>query len=366
MKVTSPLLPPLGELIPALEEIWKNEWLTNNGAFHKRLEKELCAFLGVEHISLFANGTLPLITALQALESEGEVITTPYTFVATSHSIYWNHLTPVFADVESEYGNIDPEAVERAITPRTSAIMAVHVYGNPCDTERLGEIARRHGLSLIYDAAHAFGVKRNGASILLEGDVSTLSFHATKTFTTAEGGAMVCSDKELKQKVDYLKNFGFAGETEVIMPGINSKMDEIRSALGLRCLPLVMEATARRKELTHLYREALGDVEGIRIQKDMPGVEHNYGYFPIFVEAGYGRGRDELYEELRRHDIFGRRYFYPLISDFEPYRSLPSARRVNLPVARRLASEVICLPMHHMLGEGDVGKVADTIKTFRK
>lgn len=366
MKVTTPLLPELEELIPSLREIWSNEWITNNGSFHRRLEAALCRHLGVENISLFANGTLPLITALQAFEIKGEVITTPYSFVATSHSLHWNGITPVFADVDAEYGNLDSESAERAITPNTRAILAVHVYGNPCDTKRLEEIARRNNLALIYDAAHAFGVKCNGESILLDGDASTLSFHATKTFTTAEGGAIITRDLQLKQKCDYLKNFGFASETEVVMPGINSKMDEIRAAIGLKALPLVEEATRRRREITLLYRELLAGIEGIRMQKDMPGVAHNYGYFPVFVEPAYGHSRDELYEELLRNDIMGRRYFYPLISEFEPYCQLESARKENIPNAHRLSREVICLPMHHKLSVEDVEKVVETIKKFRK
>lgn len=362
LKVTTPLLPPLEELTPILKEIWGEEWITNNGRLHSRLERELESFLGVDRISLFTNGTLPLVTALQALEIRGEVITTPYSFVATSHSIIWNGLRPVFVDVDPIYGNLDPERIEEAITPQTTAIMPVHVYGNPCDTDRIETIAYRHGLKVVYDAAHAFGVRRNGRSILRCGDMSTLSFHATKTYTTAEGGALICATAEMKQKADYLKNFGFAGETEVIMPGINSKMDEIRAAMGLVNLKYVASATARRRKATETYRRMLKNISGLRFLEDIPGVEHNYGYFPIFIDKEkYGISRDALYERLKKKGIYGRRYFYPLITDFHPYSSLPSARPENLVNARRLASQVICLPMHHQLNADDVERVVSVI-----
>lgn len=360
--VTSPLLPPLEEFTELIEEIWASKWVTNMGQFHGQLERALAEYLKVPYISLFTNGTLPLITALQALNIKGEVITTPYSFVATAHAIWWNGCTPVFVDIDPSTCNIDPVKIEAAITPRTTAIMPVHVYGNPCKTKEIQDIADRHGLKVIYDAAHAFGVEEEGASILNAGDMSTLSFHATKVYTTIEGGAMVMKDTEMKKHIDYLKNFGFAGETEVVAPGINSKMDEVRCAYGLLNLKQVDDAIEARRKAAQRYREALRGLPGIRFFEDMPGVRHNYSYFPIFVDAKeYGMTRDELYFKLQGQGIFGRRYFYPLISTFSPYRNLPSATPENLPVATRIADEVICLPMHHALSEEDVQKVIGVI-----
>jgi len=362
IKVTSPLLPPLDEFTNMLEDIWQRRWITNNGQYHRQLEQALAEYLKVPYISLFTNGTLPLITALQALNVKGEVITTPYSFVATSHALWWNGIKPVFVDVDPSNGNIDPSKIEAAITPKTSAIMPVHVYGCPCDTNAIQEIADRHHLKVIYDAAHAFGVEKDGKSILEAGDMSTLSFHATKVFTTIEGGAMIMHDAETKQHIDYLKNFGFAGETEVVAPGINSKMDEIRAAFGLLNLHQVDAAIEKRHSVAIAYREALRHIEGVTFPEDTPGVRHNYGYFPIYVEAKkYGITRDELYYRMLDKGILCRRYFYPLISDFAPYRSLESASPQNLPVATRMADEVICLPMHHELSAGDVEKVIEVI-----
>ena len=360
--VTSPLLPDLGEFNALLQEIWDCKWITNNGSFHKRLEAALCSYLKVPYVSLFTNGTLPLLTALQALRVTGEVITTPYSFVATTHSIWWNGCKPVFVDIDLKTGNIDPDKIEAAITPRTSAIMPVHVYGKPCDTKRIQEIAEKYGLKVIYDAAHAFGVEVDGESVLNAGDLSTLSFHATKVFNTVEGGAMIMHDAETKRRIDYLKNFGFAGETEVVGPGINSKMDELRSAYGLLNLKQVDQAIELRHRVAIRYREALRGVEGISFFDDMPGVRHNYSYFPIFVDPEkYGMTRDELYFKMREKDVFGRRYFYPLISDFSTYSGLESARPENLPNARKMADEVICLPMHHALSEDDLERVLGCI-----
>ena len=361
--VTSPLLPDLNEFNQLLQQIWDKKWITNNGTFHQQLESALAEYLGVPYISLFTNGTLPLITALQALRVTGEVITTPFSFVATSHSIWWNGLKPVFVDVDPKTGNIDPEKIEAAITPRTSAIMPVHVYGNPCDTKRITEIADKYNLKVIYDAAHAFGVKVNGESILKEGDLSTLSFHATKVYNTIEGGALVMHDAKMKQRIDYLKNFGFAGETEVVAPGINSKMDEMRSAYGLLNLKQVDSAIEARKQTAYAYQEALKDVKGISFFNDIEGVKHNYAYFPIFVDANkYGMTRDELYFKMKENNVLGRRYFYPLISDFTPYRGLESASKENLPVAHAMANSVICLPMHHGLSKEDVERIISVIK----
>lgn len=360
--VTQPALPPLEEFIPYLEDIWKRKWLTNNGHYHQMLEKALCEYLGVDFISLFTNGTLPLITALQALRITGEVITTPYSFVATTHSLWWNGIKPVFVDIDPITFNLDPDKIEAAITPRTTAIMPVHVYGNPCQMKKIEEIANKYGLKVIYDAAHAFGVNIDGESILKAGDMSTLSFHATKTYNTIEGGALICRDAETKQRIDYLKNFGFAGETTVVAPGINGKMDEVRSAYGLLELKYVDEAIAARKRATIAYRQALKDIDGITYMNDIEGVRHNYSYFPIFVdEKEYGMSRDTLYQKLKDNDIFGRRYFYPLISDFSTYRGLESARAENLPVANKVANTVICLPMHHELRIEDIERIVSII-----
>ena len=360
--VTSPLLPSLEELMPYLQDIWNRKWLTNNGYYHQELEKALCEYLKVPYISLFTNGTLPLICALQALRITGEVITTPYSFVATTHSLWWNGIKPVFVDIDPETCNIDPDKIEAAITPKTTAIMPVHVYGKPCDTERIQEIADKYGLKVIYDAAHAFGVEVNGKSILEAGDMSTLSFHATKVYNTVEGGALICHDEQTKKRIDYLKNFGFAGETTVIAPGINGKMDEVRSAYGLLNLKQVDAAIEARHQVAIKYREALRSVKGIRVMEDMPGVRHNYSYFPIFIDAeAYGMTRDELYFKMKENGVLGRRYFYPLISEFSTYRGLESARPENLPVATKIADSVICLPMYHALTEVGVKRVIEQI-----
>lgn len=360
--VTSPLLPELDEFVDSLKDIWDKRWITNNGEYHQRLEKALSDYLKVPYVSLFTNGTLPLITALLALRITGEVITTPYSFVATTHALWWNGVKPVFVDIDPATGNLDPEKIEAAITPQTTAIMPVHVYGQPCRTDEIQAIADKYGLKVIYDAAHAFGVEVNGESILSAGDLSTLSFHATKVFNTIEGGAMVMKDAKTKQRIDYLKNFGFANEVEVVAPGINSKMDEVRAAYGLLNLQLVDKAIEARHQVAVRYREALKNVEGITVWQDMPGVRHNYSYFPIFVdEKKYGMTRDELYFKMKSHNVYGRRYFYPLISTFSTYRGLPSANRDNLPNAYRMADEVICLPMFHSLTNEDIERVIEEI-----
>ncbi len=362
--VTSPLLPDLDEFQEMLKQIWESKWITNNGRFHQQLEKELAEYLKVPYISLFTNGTLPLITALQALRVTGEVITTPYSFVATTHSLWWNGIKPVFVDVDPTNCGLDPAKIEAAITPKTTAIMPVHCYGKPCDTKAIQEIADKYGLKVIYDAAHAFGVEVDGESILNAGDMSTLSFHATKVYNTIEGGAMVMKDEQTKKRIDYLKNFGFAGETTVVAPGINSKMDEVRAAYGILNLRQVDEAIEARRKVANRYREALRDVEGVEFFDDMPGVRHNYSYFPVFIDAErFGKTRDQLYFEMKEAGVLGRRYFYPLISEFSTYRGLPSATRENLPNAYRLADTVLCLPMHHTLTDADIARV---IKFFKK
>lgn len=360
--VTSPLLPNLDEFNEMLKQIWESKWITNNGSFHRQLEKELAAYLKVPFISLFTNGTLPLITALQALRITGEVITTPYSFVATTHALWWNGIKPVFVDVDPATGNLDPDKIEAAITPRTTAIMPVHVYGNPCDTKRIQEIADKYGLKIIYDAAHAFGVEVNGESLLNAGDLSTLSFHATKVFNTIEGGALVMRDEQTKKRIDYLKNFGFINEVTVVGPGINSKMDEMRSAYGLLNLKQVDAAIEARHQVAIKYREALRNVEGITFFDDMLGVKHNYSYFPIFIDPEkYGMTRDELYFKMKEQNVLGRRYFYPLISTFSTYRGLESAAPENLPNAHKMADQVICLPMHHALNEEDIKRILELI-----
>jgi dTDP-4-amino-4,6-dideoxygalactose transaminase len=360
--VTSPLLPNLDEFHELLKQIWDSKWITNSGSFHQQLEHDLTEYLGVPFISLFTNGTLPLLTSLQALKITGEVITTPYSFVATTHCIWWNGCKPVFVDIDPSTGNLDPNKIEAAITPKTTAIMPVHVYGNPCDMKRIQEIADRYGLKVIYDAAHAFGVRLNGDSILKAGDISTLSFHATKVYNTIEGGAMVMHDEAMKKRIDYLKNFGFADEVTVVGPGINSKIDEIRCAYGILNLRQVDAAIEARHQVAIQYREALRSIDGITFFDDMPGVRNNFIYIPIFIdEAKYGMSRDDLYDKMKAANVLGRRYFYPLISEFSTYRGLDSARPENLPNAHKMANSVICLPMHHTLSEEDIQRTLNCI-----
>jgi len=361
--LTQPYLPPLENFLPYLEKIWKSKWLTNNGDFHKQFEKELVDYLGVKHISLFTNGTLAIITALQALKITGEVITTPFSFVATTHSLWWNNIKPVFVDIEPDTFNLDPEKIEAAITPQTTAILPVHVYGNPCNVNRIQEIADIYGLKVIYDACHAFGVKLNGESILNFGDMSVLSFHATKVFTTFEGGAIICKDEATKKRIDYLKNFGFAGETTVVAPGINAKMNEFQAALGVLQLKYVDEAIERRKRVAELYKGKLQHVEGISFLDDIEGVKHSYSYFPILIdEKKFGVSRDEVYAELKKNNIMVRRYFYPLISQFPTYKGLDSARPENLPVAEEVTKKVLCLPIYPELNVTDIKSVVDILK----
>ena len=360
--VTQPALPPLDEFIPYLEQIWESKILTNNGPFHQQFEQALADYLGVKYISIFTNGTLALMTALQALRITGEVITTPFSFVATTHSLWWNNIKPVFVDIEPEYFTLDPEKVEAAITPQTTAIMPVHVYGNPCKLNQLQKIADTYGLKLIYDAAHAFGVKVNGNSILNYGDLSILSFHATKVFNTIEGGAIVSPDEKTKKRIDYLKNFGFADETTVIEPGINAKMNEVQAAYGLLQLKYVDEYIEKRKTITNLYREQLAGIRGISFFNDMEKIDHSYSYFPILIDREeYGMTRDELYERLKVNDIFGRRYFYPLISQFPTYRGLASANPANLPISTKTAEQVICLPIYPELKIIDVENICNLL-----
>lgn len=368
INVTSPLLPQLEDLEPYLKDIWNRKWLTNNGFYHQELEKALCEYLKIDYISLYTNGTLPLIAALQALRITGEVITTPYSFCATTHSIWWNGIKPVFVDIDPKTCNLDPEKIEAAITPRTTAIMPVHCYGIPCDVEAIEEIASKYGLSVIYDAAHAFGVEYKGRSILNYGDMSTLSFHATKVYNTVEGGALVTHDAKTKKRIDFLKNFGFADEVTIVAPGINGKMDEIRSAYGLVNLKQVDEAIRLRQKIVETYCEGLNNIAGIRhLDYSNKNIKHNYAYFPIFIDKEkYGISRDELYEKLKEYNIYGRRYFYPLISNMTTYRGYDSSRPDNLPVANKLADEVLCLPIYKDLKKESVEHIINIIKNKRE
>ncbi len=363
--VTKPSLPDLQEFMPYLEQIWETKTLTNNGPFHKQLEKELAEFLGVPYISLFANGTLALVTALQVLGISGEVITTPYSFVATSHSLLWNNIKPVFIDIETEFCNLDPEKIEDAITPETTAILPVHVYGNPCNVERIDEIAKKHGLKVIYDAAHAFGVNYNGQSICNYGDISILSFHATKVFNTMEGGAIICHDANTKKQIDFLKNFGFAGETTIMACGINSKMNEMQAALGLLQLKNHDENNEKRKVLDQIYRQNLKGIKGISLLAEPENTESNYAYFPIFIdEKEYGLSRDMLYDKLKENNIFGRRYFYPLISEFPMYEVYESADSAKLQKAGEVSKRVICLPIYPDLDLKEIDFITRCISDF--
>lgn len=360
--VTQPYLPPLEEFMPYLQQIWDNKILTNGGPFHQQLEKELCDHLGVKHISLFTNGTIALVTALQALRITGEVITTPYSFVATAHSLLWNGIKPVFVDVDPKTLNLDPARIEAAITPQTTAIMPVHCYGQPCDVDAIQKIADNYNLKVIYDAAHAFGVKCHCGSVLNHGDLSVLSFHATKVFNTFEGGAIISPDAKTKQRIDQLKNFGFVDEVTVVAPGINGKMSELNAAFGLLQLKHVGVALARRKEIDQTYRIALKDVKGITCLNDDSQSETNYSYFPILVQPDYPLSRDELYQKLKDQGIFARRYFYPLISDFPMYRGMASASHSNLPVASSAADQVMCLPIYPSLSNLDQNRIVDLLR----
>ena len=378
--VTSPLLPDLTAFNEMLKDIWDRKWVTNMGEYHKRLEEALAAYLHVPYVCLFTNGTLPLMVALQALRITGEVITTPYSFVATTHAIWWNHCKPVFVDIDPATGNMDPEKIEAAITPSTTCIMPVHVYGQPCDTKRIKEIADRHGLKVIYDAAHAFGVEvsaeRSGlvaygdtgfAGLLNAGDMATLSFHATKVYNTIEGGAIVVHDEQMKHRIDNLKNFGTTDEVTVVEPGINGKLDELRAAYGLLNLRQVDWAIGQRQAVAEQYRTALRSVPGLHVWEDQSWGRSNHAYFPIFIDAGtFGMSRDELYLRMKEKGVLSRRYFYPLISNIPAYKDLPSAQKELLPVANRLSDEVLCLPIHHAMTDKDIQTVLGLIESCQR
>lgn len=360
--VTRPNLPPLEKLQPYLEEIWKNRILTNNGPFHQQFEKELAKYLDVEYVNLFTNATLALVIGLQALRITGEVITTPFSFVATTHALKWNGITPVFCDIEEATLNIDPDKIEALITPKTTAIMPVHVYGHPCNIEKTQAIADKYGLKVIYDAAHAFGIRMKDNNLLLEGDMSVLSFHGTKLFNTFEGGAIISKDEKLKKRIDFLKNFGFADELTVIAPGINGKMNEFQSALGLLSLEIVDEEIANRKKNAEIYFELLKDVKGIKVFDKFDGYKYNYGYFPVLIdEKEFGTSREKVYDELKENNIYARRYFYPLISNMPSYRSLPTATKENLPVANNIAEQVLCLPIYGALRSENIKELTKII-----
>lgn len=365
--VTKPLLPPLEEFNEYLKDIWESKWLTNNGKYHQALEKALCEYLGVKYISLFSNGTLALVTALQALRISGEVITTPFSFVASTHSLWWNNIKPVFVDIDPASFNLDPNKIEAAITPYTTAILPVHVYGNPCDVYRIKEIADTYGLKVIYDACHTFGVTIKDIPVLNFGNLSVMSFHATKVYNTFEGGAIVCHDEATKKHIDNLKNFGFVNETTVVAPGINAKMNEVQAAMGLMQLNYIDQAIAKRKKIAELYRERLKDISGLTYLDDFPGVKHCYPYFPILIDKDkFGKTRDGVYEELKKHNIFGRRYFYPLISQFPTYKGLESAQLGKMPVAEKITEEVICLPIYPDLGNDELLLIMKTLKDLEK
>lgn len=359
--VTQPYLPPLDEFRPYLEQIWANKWVTNNGPFHARLEQSLCEYLGVEHLSLFSNGTLALITALQAMKITGEVITTPFSFVATTHALHWNGIRPVFADIDPDSMNIDPAKIEAAITPQTTAILPVHVYGNPCAMEEIGRIADNYGLRVLYDAAHTFGVRRDGRSVLEFGDMSVLSFHGTKVFNTFEGGAIICQDAKTKRRIDHLKNFGFVDEVTVVGPGINGKMNEVQAAFGLLQLEHIDHILAERAKIDERYRLAFQNVRGLRLLEVPKNCTRNYSYFPVRVGPEFPVSRDALYDALRAHKIAARRYFYPLINEFPTYRGLPSAEPANLPVATGVSREVLCLPIFPGLDVRTQDRIIDIV-----
>lgn len=360
--VNQPSLPDLNDFLPYLEKIWQSKRLTNFGEFHQELELKLSEFLGVEYVSLFSNGTLALMAALQVLRISGEVITTPFSFVATTHALHWNGIKPVFCDIEEATCNLDATKIEQLITPKTSAILPVHIYGNPCNVKKIEEIADIYGLQVIYDAAHAFGVKLNGESILNFGDLSVLSFHATKIYNTFEGGAVITNDPKIRKRLDYLKNFGFANETTVVAPGINAKMNEMQAALGLLQLNDVNKNIDKRRIIAEKFQKAFTNIEGIRILNYDSNIDYNYGYFPIFIDDEvFRKTRDQVYFELKEKNIFTRRYFYPLISQFPTYRGLKSADSENLSVAEEITRRVICLPIYADLDKGNIQRIIDII-----
>jgi len=361
--ITRPLLPNREAVYRKIDEIFDSQWLTNNGPQHKQLEKVLVDYLQVSQLSLVNNGTSALQLACQALRLSGEVITTPFTFAATPHVLYWNNIKPVFCDIKENTWNIDPDKIESLITPSTSAILPVHVFGNPCNTKMIKKIAERYGLKVIYDASHCFGVRINGQGIGNFGDISTFSFHATKIFNTIEGGALSCNDPTIKMRVDLAKNFGFQGENSVIVPGINAKMNEFQAAVGLLVLNIIETEVEKRKKLTRLYQDRLNEIKGITfLDKIDKKVDYNYYNFVIRVNKdNYGKGRDELYDELKKYNVFARKYFYPLCSQFQCYKNYPSSSSKNLPIAEKISEDVLSLPLYGSLTDGYVNKICDII-----
>ena len=365
--ITQPLLPDLTEYKKMLESVWESKQLTNNGKMARTLETELASFLRVEHLSLFSNGTVALQLACRVLRLHGEVITTPFTFAATSHAIYWNNLKPVFCDIEEDTFTMNPEKIEDLITPETTVLLPVHVYGNPCRVDKIQEIADKHGLKVIYDAAHAFGVEVDGRPIGSFGDISMFSLHATKIYHTIEGGALAFNNPWLKKRADELRNFGIINEEKIMEPGMNGKLNEIQAVMGLLLLKQIQQEIERRKEITCLYRELLQDIPGLGISRDMDGVRHNYPYFIIRIDKNeFGIDRDELQIRLKEYNIFTRKYFYPLCSDFNCYRDLPSANILNLPVAGKIAEQVLALPLYGCMENDDVEKICCILRHIGK
>jgi dTDP-4-amino-4,6-dideoxygalactose transaminase len=362
--VTRPTMPNLDDYARKLEPVWESRWLTNEGQLQVELRDGLCESLGLEHLSLCCNGTVALLIALQAERvNGGEVITTPFTFAATVHALYWNRIRPVFCDIDPVTFNLDPRHIEGLITPETRAILPVHVFGYPCDIDAIEEIAVRHGLAVIYDAAHAMGVGYRGRSLLGYGDLSIASFHGTKLFSTGEGGAVVSSTEARKQRVDLLKNFGITGEESVIGPGMNGKMSEFQAAFGLLQLDGLADEISRRHALTDRYRDRLRDVPGLWFREDLADVQHNYSSFPVLIESDeFGLNRNQLCEYLKRFNVHARKYFYPLCSHFPTYSSLPSSNPEKLPVAERVADRVLCLPLYGTLGEESVDRICSIIR----
>lgn len=360
--VNRPTLPPLDKYFKYLKEIWDSKWITNNGKFHQKFENDLCKFLKVGNCSLFVNGTLALIIGLKTLGLKGEVITTPFSFVATTHAIHWNNLKPIFCDIEEKTFNIDPEKIESLITSKTSAILPVHVYGNPCNVEKIKEISDKYGLKVIYDSAHAFNTKIHNNSILNYGDISILSFHATKLFNTIEGGAVITNNKKLKKQIDFFRNFGFSDENTVLVTGLNGKMNELQAAYGLLELKIVNKEIEKRKKIAYSYKKNLNDIKGIKTLEENKDITYSYTYFPILIDENeYGKTRDQLYKILRRHNIYSKRYFYPLISKFKPYNKLSSASSKNLPIAEKISNQVLCLPFYGNIQNKELDKIISII-----
>jgi len=364
--VTRPLLPSIKDYKKRIEDIWESQWITNNGQQHQELENKLQDYLKVDNLSLINNGTIALQIALKSLDLKGEVITTPFTFAATPHSISWNCLKPVFCDIDPETLNIDPDKIEDLITDKTSAILAVHVFGTPCDVDKIQKIADKYGLKVIYDGAHAFGTEINGTAIGNFGDITMYSFHATKLFNTIEGGALACNDKKLKEKIDLFKNFGIKNENEVVTIGTNGKMNEFQAAMGLEVLKEVDDERKKREEIKQVYYNKLKDIEGINFIHDINNVKNSYQYLVIRINKDkFGFSRDELYEKLKEYNVYTRKYFYPLCSNYDCYNGFNSATKENLPVANKVVNETLSLPFYGDLGKEKTIKICNFIQQLR-